>query len=251
MKEVGAALIGGILSPAAIIIALVVFRDKWLDYFFAARLERIRADINQALETHKGEISQALESRKGEINQAIETLKGAISQALETHKATLERETRQLESAVKRSEEAYAAAIKMESTIDLNLRELRITAYGDLWRATSILPRWPRSQEVTYNRLRQFSVDMRSWYFEKGGVYLSERSVRAYSELQETIWQVLDSVKNENNFGQAIQGSAARDLSSHYDSIRLKCSKLRTSLTNDILSRRAAPESPEGAEVDR
>lgn len=47
----------------------------------------------------------------------------------------------------------------------------------------------------------------------------------------------------DSQLNQIVQGSEARDLSSHYDSVRLKCSKLRTSLRNDILSRRLAPVS--------
>src|ERR1700687_367219 len=32
---------------------------------------------------------------------------------------------------------------------------------------------------------------MRSWNFEVGGLYLSERSMKAYSELQERLWSIL------------------------------------------------------------
>jgi len=242
MSNFWTAVLAGILSPAALLAAGALFRNQLLDYFFKARLERVKADLNATLETHKGSIAAMLEGRKGEITVEVEKLKNELNRALETHRSDLARETRQLESSIKRSEESYQAAIQFGSTVDLDLRKHRIAAYSVLWKMTSVLPRWPRAKDLTYRQLQQFSADMRVWYFEVGGLYLSERSMRDYSVLQDKIWSVLDQIA-EPDRDRTVQGSDLRDLSSHYDSIRLKCSKLRTSLTSDVLSRRVAPDS--------
>jgi hypothetical protein len=155
------------------------------------------------------QLDEALESHKGEITSAIETLKSAIEFA---------------------------------STVDLDLRKARIAAYQPLWKLTDVLPSWPRNQNVTYGELDQFSTDMREWYFGQGGLYLSEPSMKAYRELQDKIWSVLEPLKKrEEDYKSRVQGAEARDPESHYDSIRFNCSRLRSNLTIDILSRREAP----------
>jgi hypothetical protein len=242
MSDFWTAVLAGVVSPAALLAAGALFRNQLLDYFVKARLERVKADINAALETQKGSIAAMLEGRKGEIAVEVEKLKSDLNRTLETHRTDLARETRQLESAIKRSEESYQAAIQFGSTVDLDLRAHRIKAYEALWKMTSVLPRWPRAKELTYRQLKEFSADMRVWYFEVGGLYLSERSMRSYNDLQEKIWSILDEIA-EPDLDRIVQGSERRDLGSHYDSIRLKCSKLRTSLTSDVLSRRLAPDS--------
>jgi len=229
MSDFWSAVLGGIVSPVAVVATLMMFRDKLLDHFLAARMAKVNERMAEQLETHRGGIATA-----------IETLKSDLNRELESHKTVLQRETRQLESSIKRTEESYLAAIQFGATVDLDLRKARIAAYEPLWKKTAILPRWPRAKDVTYRKLVEFSADMRNWYFETGGIYLSEHSMAAYSELQEKIWSVLEPIE-EKDLDRSVQGSEARDLSGHYDSIRLKCSKLRTRLTNDILSRREAP----------
>jgi len=249
MTDFWAGILGGIVSPAAVLATLALFRNKLLDHFFASRMARVMADINTALETHKGSIAAMLEERKGHINLELENLKADLNRTLETHKSALQRETRQLESSIKRSEDSYLAVMQFGSTVDLDLRKLRITAYEALWKMTAVLPRWPRASDVTYRKLKQFSTNMRMWYFETGGLYLSERSMKAYNELQEKLWSILEPL-DERTLDCVVQGSERRDLSSHYDLIRLKCSKLRTSLTNDVLSRRLAPLAPRNDQRD-
>lgn len=229
MPDFWSAVLGGVLSPVAVIATLVVFRDKLLDHFFAVRMAKLNERMAEALETHKGDITFA-----------IETLKSKLSGDLESHKSDLQRETRQLESSIKRSEERYLAAIEFGSTIDLDLRKARIAAYQPLWDLTSTLPSWPRDDKLTYSKLKTFSTNMRDWYFGTGGIYLSEPSMKAYRELQDKIWSVLGPLKPEE-YASLVQGAEARDPESHYDSIRLNCSKLRSNLTSDILSRREAP----------
>jgi len=179
------------------------------------------------LEDRKGEITKAVEDRKGEITKALEDRKGEIAQMTERLKA----------------------ALQMTSTVDLDLRQRRIAAYEALWKHTSVLPRWSRAQDVTYTRLKKFSDELTSWYFGTGGAYLSLLSMRAYNELQQKIWDILDTIP-PSELDSIVQGSQKRDMSSHYDLIRLRCSKLRISLTNDILSRREPEIKPSKAAAE-
>lgn len=140
---------------------------------------------------------------------------------------------RRLESSLKKAEEAYSKAVDLSTQIDIHLREQRIRVYATIWQSTSILPRWPRATNVTYPNILRFSEGLRSWYFaEQGGMWLSTTARQAYGDLQETIWQILP---------QRVDGAITEE---DYDAILAKCSALRTELTNDLVSRRAAPSNP-------
>jgi hypothetical protein len=138
--------------------------------------------------------------------------------------------TRRFESSLIQAEDAYKQAIALNAQIDIHLREQRIKVYPSIWQATSILPRWPRATTVTYADILGFSETLRGWYFgEQGGMWLSTDARKAYGNLQETNTLVL--AKNADG---VITGE-------DYNAILAKCSALRSELTNDLLSRRAAP----------
>jgi hypothetical protein len=115
--------------------------------------------------------------------------------------------------------------------IDVDLRSRRITAYEPLWALTKVLPKWPRDEAVTYESLRQFSEDLRSWYFEVGGLYFSKTSRELYGVLQDELRRVLESGRT---------GRLAREPQDDYEVVRVRCSELRTSLATDVASRRDA-----------
>ena len=58
----------------------------------------------------------------------------------------------------------------MLTQIDVDLRSRRIDAYTPLWSKMKVLPKWPRDDTVSYERLRQFCEDLRTWYFDTGGL---------------------------------------------------------------------------------
>jgi len=124
-----------------------------------------------------------------------------------------------------------AQANKLLVDIDLDLRERRIPVYARLWKATALLPKWPRATTVTYQQLRKFSESLRRWYFEEGGMYLSRSTHKgAYMPLQDTLADILRSHKS---------GPISDE---HYELVRECCSALRTALAGDIESRREGPE---------
>jgi hypothetical protein len=126
---------------------------------------------------------------------------------------------------------AYVGAVinsrlAMRAHIDQSLRQDRIGVYKDLWRRTGLLPQWPKSTDVTYAKLADFSRDLRHWYFNEGGIYLSGDARAAYGKVQETVSAVLQG------------GGDGKISDEQYEQIRQMCSTLRTELTKDLLSRR-------------
>ncbi|MCK9295878.1 MAG: hypothetical protein M0P70_12420 [Desulfobulbaceae bacterium] len=116
---------------------------------------------------------------------------------------------------------------KLLGQIDIDLRKRRIAVYADLWKLTSVLPKWPKDQNVTYEQLLAFSQALRSWYFERGGMYLSRTAhSKGYAPLQDALQSVLS------------HGKSGKLSGADYDTIRVCCSLLRNYLASDIESRR-------------
>jgi hypothetical protein len=102
----------------------------------------------------------------------------------------------------------------------------RIAAYRKLWELTSVLPKWPKAENVPYSELRKLSADLRDWYFVGGGgMFLSRAAHGAYASVQNTLQAVL---------GQRTSGPIAVE---HYDEVREVCSTLRSQLAKDIGAR--------------
>ncbi len=125
--------------------------------------------------------------------------------------------------------EKHIMEMELGSSIDTDLRHKRTEVYKELWKSTELLPKWPRASDVTYKDLIKFSNDLKDWYFNKGGIYLSRGAQNRYADLQKTLTYVL--------MGKDLGKISNQD----YDRVRNKCSALRTELTNDLLSRRGAP----------
>jgi len=119
---------------------------------------------------------------------------------------------------------------KYAGEIDLDLRKRRVEVYGELWKYTALLPKWPRAEDVTYEQLRALSQNLRKWYYEIGGMYLSRTAHdEAYGPLQGAIAKVL---------GEGRSGALSP---ADYEAVRQKCSALRSQLAADIESRRDSP----------
>jgi hypothetical protein len=168
------------------------------------------------------------------ITSGARRLEGTFLQAEETHRQALANEGQRFQSTLKQAEDAFSKTLQMTSEIDLDLRKIRIVAYEELWQKTGDVPKWPKATDMTYKRLEELSESMKHWYFTKGGMYLSSTARQTYGSVQDAIWEVLllDQVKQERHKPVTDE---------HYELVRTKCSSLRTELTKDILSRRAAP----------
>jgi len=115
-------------------------------------------------------------------------------------------------------------------TIYERIHESRMRLYKHLWKKTGSLPRRPKNSSTTYGEIAQLGVELRDWYYDEGGMYLSGGSRRAYSELQDTI---------EDRKRPGEQSAPLSD--SDYEAVRFKGSKLRSALTLDLLSRSRPP----------
>ncbi len=119
---------------------------------------------------------------------------------------------------------------RLFAEIDIDLRKRRIEAYLPLWRLTSLLSRWPRSDGLTYEDLYQLSRDIRAWYYEVGGIFLSRSThLEAYGPLQDEIARLY------------VAGLKGLLSDSDYDKVRERCSLLRSGLVDDVQSRRQGP----------
>jgi hypothetical protein len=110
---------------------------------------------------------------------------------------------------------AWAQRRKLESDYDAILRAERLAEYRRLWQIMEPIG-WYGRHGVTAKTARKLLGDLDHWYFEGGGLLLSDISYQSFEELL----QALD----------------------HYDGapehLRPVGSKLRTSLTYDIGGRK-------------
>lgn len=106
------------------------------------------------------------------------------------------------------------------------LQRERIGTYKELWRLTKLLPKWPRSKDVTYEDLGKLSQSLRDWYFSAGGgMFLSRTAHTSYAALQDSLTAIL------------VEQPSGGITDEHYEAVRELCSTLRTRLANDVGSR--------------
>jgi hypothetical protein len=111
-------------------------------------------------------------------------------------------------------------------SVDLAVHRSRGEVYKVVWEKTGLLSKWPRRAGVKYSDLRTLSEELRNWYFLVGGLYLSDSARAAYGNLQEAL--------NDPRRPQGADNVSDSD----YELVQISCSKLRTELTHDLLSRK-------------
>jgi len=124
-------------------------------------------------------------------------------------------------------------SLSARSKVDQHLRDERLTHYRVLWKKTGLTPQWPKADDVTYDKLDKLSKELRDWYYDGGGIYLSAEARKAYTAVQETLNKVL--VPHKEDLSKCISPE-----DEDYDRIAGCCSALRTELTQDLLSRKRA-----------
>ncbi len=75
----------------------------------------------------------------------------------------------------------------LEADYDKDLRNRRIEAYKSLWKLLQFLARYDRPKPLTAPLLHELSVAMRQWYFEVGGIFVSEETRTTYFELKDLL----------------------------------------------------------------
>jgi hypothetical protein len=118
---------------------------------------------------------------------------------------------------------------ELEYKYDTDLRDKRIPQYLALWKLLEDLAKYARPRQLTFADLQQLSASLRQWYFEQGGLFLSDKSRDAYFALQEEIKEVLaGGVPPQSEVDETT-----------YEALRQKGSTLRTALTQDVGTRKA------------
>jgi hypothetical protein len=117
--------------------------------------------------------------------------------------------------------------IGTRSGIDENLRSQRLELYPALWSATAAVSRWPRV-DLTRGTLEELHRTLRSWYYARGGLFLSGPARARYGDVQELIAALLTDNGNADDL-------LAEDW---YTDLMKTASSLRTALTQDLDTRR-------------
>jgi hypothetical protein len=116
----------------------------------------------------------------------------------------------------------------LEAKYDITLRDQRITVYSDLWKRLQPFAKYSPPRAATYQSVRELSADLRAWYFEAGGLFLSESSRDSYFALQDKLEEVLKKPTLEP-IGMLSEETR--------EEIRQKGSTLRTRLAKDVGTR--------------
>ena len=119
---------------------------------------------------------------------------------------------------------------ELEYKYDTDLRDKRIPQYLELWKLLVDLAKYARPKQLTFDDLYKLTASLRQWYFEQGGLFLSEKSRDTYFALQDAIKKVLDAK------GQP--GGTTVDEET-YEDLRKSGSDLRTALTRDVGTRKS------------
>lgn len=117
----------------------------------------------------------------------------------------------------------------LESKYDIELRASRIVEYRSLWKCTGRFPKYGRPEKVTFETVQTMIGELRDWYFNGGGLFLTDDGRDAYFALQELLKTTVEDAKlpAQSDLPPAI-----------YEAIRECGSSLRTKLVRDVGTRK-------------
>src|SRR5215208_4144764 len=117
---------------------------------------------------------------------------------------------------------------RLEVEYDIELRGRRIEAYQALWKTLQPLAYYSPPEAVTYAVARDLSQALRTWYFEVGGLFLSELTREAYFDLQKGLGGVIKEPVEHDHLPVADK---------LFERLRGTASTLRTATTQDVATR--------------
>jgi hypothetical protein len=112
---------------------------------------------------------------------------------------------------------------------DLALRSNRVETYPALWALTEALPQYGKQRVVTISDLLNLIENLRGWYFERGGLFLSPHSRDTYFAFQTALTKATQGHEPYETIDPKTR-----------EQLRESGSSLRTALTKDIRSRERA-----------
>jgi hypothetical protein len=121
--------------------------------------------------------------------------------------------------------------LDLTAEYDKDLRASRLEVYKTLWTLLKPLARYSREGPLTYQLVKNISEEMRDWYFDTGGIYLSRQSRGPYFKMKEVMQAIIDDA--------SLVQRADEPLSEVNIKALLKSgTRLRESLADDIGTRR-------------
>lgn len=115
----------------------------------------------------------------------------------------------------------------LEAQYDIDLRKSRIDTYRELWSSLQPLAYWGPRSPLHEVGLRDLSRAMQSWYFGRGGLFMSAQTRTAYFRLHALLEE---SAKHGSDDGR-IDARVA-------EAVKGQASKLRDAMTSDVATRR-------------
>ncbi|RPJ51603.1 MAG: hypothetical protein EHM21_02320 [Chloroflexi bacterium] len=86
----------------------------------------------------------------------------------------------------------------LELEYNKDLRAKRIDEYRRLWQLTEVFPRYERPQGLFIKDLQCFQTNLQKWYFQQGGLFLSDRSQPAYFAVKKLLQDTIKKCKPED-----------------------------------------------------
>jgi hypothetical protein len=80
--------------------------------------------------------------------------------------------------------------LEIRRSYDQELRSARMNAYQGLWKEFEPLAAYSPDQDITYGHVVRLGVAIRKWYFESGGLLLTEKARDTYFLLHDAINRV-------------------------------------------------------------
>jgi hypothetical protein len=115
----------------------------------------------------------------------------------------------------------------LEAQYDIDLRKSRIDTYRQLWSSLQPLAYYgPRSalREVGF---RDLSRAMQSWYFGRGGLFMSAQTRTAYFRLHALLEEGASTAADDGRIDARVA-----------EAVKSQASKLRDAMANDVATRR-------------
>lgn len=125
--------------------------------------------------------------------------------------------------------------LDLTAEYDRKLRSERLDAYRELFKRLKPLARYSAEKPLTYKIIRDTSEDLRDWYFDVGGIYLSKESRTPYFNLKGTMQKVIDT---EEFKSPPLSETASNDFECLVEQVLQEGKLLREYLANDIGTRR-------------
>jgi hypothetical protein len=131
-----------------------------------------------------------------------------------------------------------SGSVKSRADVDEGLRAQRLVVYRTLWKSTAAVPRWPRIS-LTRGGLSTLHRTLRDWYYDEGGLFLSEASRARHGDVQELIAAMLAPGGDGADGADGADGEPTDVATAEtYTDLMETVSALRTALAQDLDTRR-------------